>query len=308
MITLILQLAITLAAAGPVAGDNPVLADLTQKGVQMPDGTVVKLPPPTMSPGMTAAAQTAAIKGVLMKSATLERFMATDSDAPISYRIKTVEGKDGAVFRTIDISFVAHGDWKVLNSEKFADSLTKTAAKPAKANEEGAILKSGFLTDAEMKKRGLQIKAGGGRQDRYFYTTFALFDRVQVSVTRYAVLTRTADSVLLATQVDPRFAKDREYPNEWRSIEKNAAAQRIIGKDNPYSGAAFYVKVTRLAQPADAIFVEYHSVFNEPYGWFEGENLLRSKLGTIANFQVKQFRGKWGRASSDTEDKAAAQR
>jgi len=30
------------------------------------------------------------------------------------------------------------------------------------------------------------------------------------------------------------------------------------------------VKITRLGEPADAIFVEGHIVFEEPYGWFRG--------------------------------------
>ena len=61
------------------------------------------------------------------------------------------------------------------------------------------------------------------------------------------------------------------------------------------------MKITRLSQPAGTIFVEYHSVFHEPKGWFDGENLLRAKLPTIAQFQVQQFRGKLARASLDKD-------
>jgi hypothetical protein len=120
-----------------------------------------------------------------------------------------------------------------------------------------------------------------------------------VSATRYALLTRKPASVVLACKVDPRFEKDAEYPNGWRSIERDAAAQLVYGPKQPYSGAGFYVRITKLAKPAGAIFVEYHSAFWEPKGWFDGENLLRAKLPTIANHEVKQFRGKWAKASAE---------
>jgi hypothetical protein len=50
------------------------------------------------------------------------------------------------------------------------------------------------------------------------------------------------------------------------------------------------VKITRLAEPAGSLFVEYHVAFAEPQGWFQGANLLRSKLPIAAQDSVRKFR------------------
>ena len=60
----------------------------------------------------------------------------------------------------------------------------------------------------------------------------------------------------------------------------------------PYAGLGSYVKATRLAEPAGAVFIEYHVVFAEPQGWFHGANLLRSKLPIVAQDMVRKFRRK----------------
>ena len=71
-------------------------------------------------------------------------------------------------------------------------------------------------------------------------------------------------------------------------------------------GAGFYIKATQLRQPADAIFIEFHSAYNEPEGWFGDEpNKLRSKLGTIAQFKVQQFREKLASYDPAKEEAAA---
>ena len=50
--------------------------------------------------------------------------------------------------------------------------------------------------------------------------------------------------------------------------------------------------MTPLAEPAGAILVECHGVFEEPQGWFQGAPLLRSKLPMLVQEQVRGFRGK----------------
>ncbi len=57
-------LTVLASAAGPAAPDNPLLVELATKGVAMPDGNVVKLPPPLMAEGLTAAQQAEVLKQV----------------------------------------------------------------------------------------------------------------------------------------------------------------------------------------------------------------------------------------------------
>jgi hypothetical protein len=290
------------AAAGPAPTDNPVLADLTQKGVAMPDGSAIKLRMPILTDGMDEEAQTKAITELAAnKKTTYERFTEKNSAAPHWLDIRTVRGKGDGVIRTIDLGFIAYGDWDTFTSKKFGESIFKAAEK---SDKKSILSRSGYLNDEEMAKRGLTASKGK-IESRYFYTTFTLFDMAEVSATRYAVLTKTPSSYLLAARIDPQFADDPEFPNQWRSVERDATAELVYGKKQPYSGAGFYAKVTRLTKPDGAIFVEYHSAFNEPKGWFDGGNVLRSKVPTIVEHQVKQFRGRLAKASAAA--KAAAQ-
>ena len=296
----VLSLFVALAAAGPAAAeDNPVLAELLSKGVAMPDGSALKLPAPTLPDGLDAAEQTAAITKLAAPNYTIEQFTQKYSSAPVALKVRTVRGEQGTVCRTIDFGFVAHGRWETLVSNKFADTIVNTKKK--ENSEKGrTVSKAGFLTEEETRKRELtpSVKKEG-QEERFFYTTFTLFDLVEVSATRDAVLTKSPSSFVLAARVDPRFADDAEYPNQWRGVERNAVGDLVFKKKQPYGGAGFYIKVTRLALPKGTIFVEYHSVFHEPKGWFDGENLLRAKLPTIIQHEVRQFRGKFGKASLD---------
>jgi hypothetical protein len=53
------------------------------------------------------------------------------------------------------------------------------------------------------------------------------------------------------------------------------------------------MKVTRLAEPVGALFVEQHVVFAEPAGWFDGANLLRPKLPLVIQGKVRAMRREW---------------
>ena len=120
-----------------------------------------------------------------------------------------------------------------------------------------------------------------------------------MSATRRVVTTRGNDEMTAAAVIDERFDKDAEYPNQWRPILRDTAANISLGPPQPYSGAGVYIKVTKLAEPADAKFVEGHMVFEEPYGWFEGGNELRSKAPAMIQQRVKVFRSKLAIASKE---------
>jgi hypothetical protein len=94
----------------------------------------------------------------------------------------------------------------------------------------------------------------------------------------------------LAATLDPRFSQDREIPNAWRPQRLDDAGHVVNGAARPYAGAAWYWKATKLKQPAGAILIEYHVVFDEPEGWFNGANLLRSKLPLLVQDGVRKFR------------------
>ncbi len=106
----------------------------------------------------------------------------------------------------------------------------------------------------------------------------------------HTIVTRQPDSLLAATQIDPRFAKDSDFPNHWRKISRDDEGQRHLGPAQLYGGAGGYLKITRLHEPKGALFVEYHLIYTEPKGWFNGTDPLTTKLPAIIQSEVRTFR------------------
>jgi hypothetical protein len=291
-------LTVLVSAGGPAVPQNALLNDLVYKGVTMPDGQVVQLPPPLMPEGMTTAEQAAVLKQVAARDKALKgdvkQFLNTTSGAPVSLKLTRQSSKQGNdLIRTVDVCFVVYGDWDVLTGKAFSDSILK----PNKANKGGggtAVEKAGNLNVPEMAARRLTTRSTPEFKEYFLYTTFKLFSEVQVSATRFSVATKTPTGVVVAAAVDPRFAKDKQFPNQWSPIVRGAGGDPVVGAPQPYSGAGFYAKVTRLTAPTNAIFVEYHSAFYEPADWFGAVNVnkLPAELRKIIPYQVQQFRRK----------------
>jgi hypothetical protein len=289
--------AVTASALPDAAPANPVLKELLEKGVTMSDGKAYKLPPPVMDEKLTAAQQ----KAVIEKTGKLKNYTFADltdvrTAAPVVLMIRTLKDSDdeSSIVRGIDLYFIAHGKWEVLTSKDFLDGLSKTKDGD---NKNEVVSKSGFLTDEEMKKRRLKLETTPEREMKFIYTTFSLFDQVELSATRLAVATRSKTALVGAAKMDPRFTADAEYPNRWRPITRDASANIVYGKPQPYTGGGAYAKVTKLSEPANTIFVECHLVYEEPYGWFQGGNMLNSKLPLVVKSKVRTFRSKLGIAS-----------
>ena len=119
---------------------------------------------------------------------------------------------------------------------------------------------------------------------------FIVLERVELRAALQTIVTRQPDSLLAATRVDPRFATDTDFPNQWRKISLDEEGQRKLGPSHPYPGAGGYLKITRLHEPKDALFVEYHLVYTEPKGWFSGADPLTTKVPAIIQSEVRTFR------------------
>jgi hypothetical protein len=285
-------LALVLASVGAApAAENPVFTELTEQGVKMSDGTMFKLRKPIVADGLDAAAQLAAIGKVADARAPLGELLADSTRAPVVTKVRTakVSEGEGPAVRTVDVWFVVHGDWNMLTSKDFIESLLGSEGKKSKRS---IVSKSGSLTDAEIAKRSLSAKIADDREEHFVYTTFSLFELVQVSATRFSVGTKGKDSILAAGKIDPRFDKDAEYPNQWRALLRDAQAEIKPGPAHVFAHAGGYAKITRLQKPTNAVFVECHLVYEEPYAWFEGANLVAQKVPLMVQEKARSFRRK----------------
>jgi hypothetical protein len=287
-VVLIAAFTATLVCAEPAA--NPLLDELLVKGVPISDGSLVKVPPPTMADGLEAAAQQAVLAKTAEGNQPLDEFLRSSIVAPFVLKIRAVSAPDGPPVRQVDLWFVAHGNWDKVSSTDFLESLMGLGGTSVVTETSRA----GFLSEEALTKRGLPFESKPDRQEGEYASTVALFDRVQIRATRYVLSTRQSASLVIAATIDPRFDKDAEFPNQWRSVQRDLDnPQKVtLGPPQLYRSAAFYGKITRLAEPAGAVFVEYHAVFEEPQGWFAGANLLVSKLPLLAQSEVRKFRTK----------------
>ena len=284
MYALALALLATTPAQPPAKHEdqNPLYKGLLDPGLDAGGGVKAKFPAPSMPDGLAAAKQTEIIKGLIGTDYAYDEFTRKSVVAPQLLKIRDVAGGDPkAPVRGVDVWFVAHGDFKLLEDDKFLDKLTS-------ANK-GSSGKGTPLKPADLAKRGITLKPEDEKREGYGTFEFDFLEKVRLSGTGHAMWSRNSESVVAAAEIDPRFLNDKDSPNQWRSIT-TAGGQKKVGPPNPWTGAAMYLKITKLQEPAGAVFIEQHIIFAEPTGWFDGANLLRSKLPAAVQINVRDMR------------------
>jgi hypothetical protein len=284
MLTLLLAVSLAQPPAGHEAA-NPLFKQLLDPGLAVGGDFKAKLPPPTMPDGLDAARQKAVVQGVIGNDFQYAEFVRNSVVAPQVLKLRDVTPSDPAApARGTDVWFVMHGDFAKLDDDKFVERLANAGRGEGKSRE---------LTSDELAKR--KIPAPDPKKERFGQIEFDFLERVRLKATGRTAWSKTPESVVVAGEIDPRFRGDPEFPNQWQSLTKDSGRQKV-GPATPWGGAAFYLKVTKLAEPAGAMFVEQHVVFAEPTGWFGGENLLRSKLPPVVQNNVRTMRREWQKA------------
>jgi hypothetical protein len=278
--------------------DNPVLRQLVEQGIPAGGGEAVKLPSPTMPDGLDSAGQQEVLAKVAAPNRRVADLVRKSVVSPFVLKLGDAATKDATrPFRTIDLWFIAHGRLELFGQQDFLQRLVETA----EASKQGRLpFIKGILDREEMKQLGLKVEDQPDRIERYFYSTFGLFDRVLVSATRRVVVTRGPESVIVAAIIDPRFTKSAAHPNQWRPVVRNERGEPEFGPPHDYEAAGLYAKVTRLKEPDGTLFIEYHHAFCEPEAWFKGTALLRSKLPMVVQDGVRKLRRRLHEAD-DTE-------
>lgn len=276
---------------GPMlwAEENPMLTELLQKGVVMSEGTAVKLPPPTLHETMDAAGQQAAIRPLTGSKFSYEDLVRNSLQTPFVLNIQTVATtKEQLPARRVDLWFVAHGSWEKLKTEDFLQGLLRS--RDDKRGDAQRPSQSGILKTEQLAARKIFAQYAAPLEEKYFFSTVNLFDRVEVSSTRHSVVSRSKTSFTVAARIAPQFTNDPQFPNQWRPMELKESGEVVIGSPRLYVNSGFYVKASQLQSPVGAVLIEYHLAFEEPRAWFDGGNLLRSKLPLFVQDEVRSFR------------------
>jgi hypothetical protein len=270
----------------PTAEPNELLSRLTTDGVPMPSGPAVKLPAPTMPDGLSPDAQRAPAASIADANRPLDELLRRSTVAP--FVLKTGTAESGGTARRIDLWFIAYGDFAKLTDAEFWKNRAKT--EPSQQQPDDPPMKSKLLDADDLKARGITIVERPNTGEGYAYAAFGLFDRVYLSLTTHVVRTTTDESVTIASLVDPRFTDDQDFPLFWQPLGRDDAGKLKLGEKHSFVGWGSYLKITKLAEPAGALFIEFHAAFDEPTAWFNGANLLRSKLPPLVQDAVRKFR------------------
>jgi hypothetical protein len=275
----VLLFSASLSSAAKDHDDNPLFRELTRDGIDIGAKEKALLPAPTMADGLDAAGQKKVLEELVKGSYELDDFTRNSIVAPNVLRIRDIKPFDPkAPARGVDFWFVAYGDWKKVADKDFLQKAWNSTSGGSKSTN---------LAAADLTKRNI---AAPKEKEAYAHSTFSLFSKVEIASTGHAVWSKTDNSFIVAGKVDRRFDKDAQFPNQWRSIGKNDDGKTVYGTAQPFHGAAYYMKMTRLRDPDGAMLIEGHVIFTEPVGWFNGENYLRSKLPVAMLNQVKVLR------------------
>jgi hypothetical protein len=260
--------------------DNPLAKELVTKGLVLPQRPIT-LPAPVMGDGLAAADQTAVIKKL---TPNYQQFIRNKDVTPIVLKINPIEGLNKErIGQKVDLYFVAYGK---LDSAVSGDVMERLLGNPKANIGKGD---ASFLSEDQLKKRNITLTKSKGVEERYTLINFELLDKVQLSGVGRAFKTTAPGAIVSAMQFDPRFAKDKTFPNQWQPVNlKNGV--KILGAAKSYEGFGGYVRMTELKEPAGALFVEFHLVMNEPKEWFGGPNLIKGKLPLAIRERVHSFR------------------
>ncbi len=289
-------LALVLVAAQPSAPpadphleNKPLYRQAVEVGFPMAAAGPIKLPPPLVLDGADSQSVRARLAGLPQRTVPVEELMRKSVVAPLVFGFREVAAADTDLpVRGLDVYFVAYGRLEPARGEQLLRDVLEAAKKEAKIHQ---------LTPEELNSRNIEPPAAEDKMigRRYYFAEFALLDRVQLSATAQTYVSQTERSVVAAWLIDPRFAQDKQFPNTWRPLKIDPITGKAeLGQPQRYDGCASYLRITRLSDPAETVFVEYHTVFVEPQAWFGGANLLRSKLPLLIQSQARSFRRQIG--------------
>jgi hypothetical protein len=274
-------LAAGLLAASPHA-DNVVWNELLERGIPLAPGQFEKLPAPTMPDGLSPAEQQKKLTEVAGQAYPLPRLLRQSVVSPYILQQRVIEDQAGRG-RVVSAWFIVYGDLARLEDTALLDRVLNT-------EEDSDVKNDGSRLDAkQLAARDIPWTEERANTEIFAHGTFALWKRVEVDATLRTYWTRSDESVIAAAVIDPRFTDDADFPNRWKPLQDRPGGA-TAGTPHPYAALGMYLKVTRLAEPEGALFVEWHLVFEEPQAWFDGANLIGSKMPAIVQSRVRAMR------------------
>ena len=275
-------LALALLALGQAAdasSADPLYREALERGLVV-EGVEVKLPAPILRAGMPEADRRAALKGAI--DLPIDEFLRDSPNAPFKLKLRDVP-YPGGVVRVVDLWFAVHASLDELDLDQLAGKGDQETTE-----EVGNMRFSArTLTDADLKARSIVPPVGG--LDRRAFSKGILLDKVEVSSVNHIVASKANGALVIASRTDPAFDQDAAFPNRW-TLLPGPGAKKGTTPPKVYVGSVGYTRVDPVSEKPSILLVESHLAFAEPKGWFNGASILRSKIGLIAQDQIRKLR------------------
>ena len=184
--------------------------------------------------------------------------------------------------RRVDLWFCLHADLQTL-----IDHAAKGQWTPG-SPVDSAGARTTLLSADALTRRGIVLPATGDAIHRYQHVEIDLLDRVRLRMTHRVCVTRSADSVVIATCLDRGLNEDPEFPNRYQTIDSRRSDD--LGTPQIYRGWNQYLKLTRLTNSNGLMVCELHLWMQQPDDWFGGRDLLKSKIRLGAQKMVRRLR------------------
>ena len=259
------------------SNDRTLLDQLTVSGVRLTDHETARLPPPGIESSMDATSK----QKVLSKIAGgigWKRFSRDSVVAPIEIDLEYVRDDGGQrIGHRVYVAFVAHIEIdRLRDRDRMSELLGWTDQETGADRYHGEEV-------SEQQLRAWNIEDD---DQKYALLQIPLLDRVLVHAVIASQHRDSENDVNVSWMVDPKFgAANASRPcNRWSRLDTDESAS------HPYQGAAGYIHVTKLDEPANTCLIEASMVIHEPPEWFSGSNLLRSKLPLMIQEIVRKFR------------------
>jgi hypothetical protein len=253
-----------------------------------------KLLPPQVSVDLPASRLEASLDAIFGEHDERERYFRKSIVAPQILKLEKLEQSPDSRLRIIHFWFIAYGELSRLEDEALTEQMISDAQRDQE-NESDAgdhTAETRQISTDELAKCGVSapLEPSDTRTESYSRINMHLFKKIDLDLTMRMVSTRDTSSILSAAIVDPRFNASPELKNTWRRSQRNEAGELQLHSEGVYADAGGYVQLLQLSSPSDAVLVEGHFAFLEPHGWFDGANLLSSKMPIMVQMSARRLR------------------
>ncbi|MGI9473881.1 MAG: hypothetical protein ACR2NZ_20225 [Rubripirellula sp.] len=233
------------------------------------------------------------------------RFSRNSVVAPVKIELAYLKNEAGdRVGHRIHVAYVVHAGIETLRDSDlmgglFGGSTSKEAETKDPESEASKALedqkadesfRSEQMDDATVTSLGIESQPGVG----FGWLEFLLLKKVElqgvIRSNRFEGVDYVAITWELAEEFTDREPVHERFRNEWVRRDRSPSGSLIRSEATSFAGAAGYLVLSSVDGTDNACLIEAEVVLHEPEGWFNGSNLLRSKLPLILQESARRFR------------------